>query len=367
VDPGFDSTNVLTFNLPASDTRFTTPEALNSYLGEIHARLAALPGVTDVSLTSALPMNGWGYGMPFQIAGGTTVDRANRSSCYFKMVSPSYFKTLRMHLQQGRTLEPTDRHGSPPVAVINATMARRYFGGKDPIGQRILIQEIVPGKTQLGEEIPWEVVGVVANETVGSLDDSADDNPGMYVSNEQSPVYYQSVLLRSATDTTLLRESVKKAIHQLSPDQTLPDMKTLDTIRDENLGQNRFRVMLLGSFAGVSLLLCAIGIYGVISYSVTQRTREIGIRTALGASRGDVLRLVLRHGMGLSILGLLIGVGGAFALNHLLGSLLFGVSGRDPITLFLVALLLAGVALLACLVPARRAAKVDPLVALRYE
>ena len=144
-------------------------------------------------------------------------------------------------------------------------------------------------------------------------------------------------------------------------------MKTLDTIRDENLGQNRFRVMLLGSFAGVSLLLSAIGIYGVISYSVTQRTREIGIRTALGASRGDVLRLVLRHGMGLSILGLLIGVGGAFALNHLLGSLLFGVSGRDPVTLFFVALLLGGVALLACLVPARRAAKVDPLVALRYE
>ncbi len=367
VDPGFDSTNVLTFELPVSDTRFPTPEALNSYLGQIHARLAALPGVTDIALTSALPMRGWGYGMPFQLAGQPVVDPANRKACFFKMVSASYFKTLRMRLRRGRLLEETDRHGGPPVTVINETMARVYFGGKDPIGQRILIQEIVPGKTQLGPEIPWEVVGVVGDETVGSLDDQPDNNPGMYVTGEQSPTYYLAALVRSATDTALLRESIKKAVHEIAPDQTMPEMKTLDAIKAENLGENRFRVMLLGSFAGVSLLLSAIGIYGVISYSVTQRTREIGIRTALGASRGDVLRLVLRHGMGLSILGLLLGVGGAFGLNRLLESLLFGVSGRDPLTLTLVAFLLAAVALLACLIPARRAAKVDPLVALRCE
>ena len=144
-------------------------------------------------------------------------------------------------------------------------------------------------------------------------------------------------------------------------------MKRLDAIKEENLGDNRFRVLLPGSFAGVSLLLSALGIHGVISSSVTQRTRELGSRTAPGASRGDVLRLVLRHGLGLSILGLLLGGGGAFAVNHLLGSLLFGVGGRDPLTLFLVALLLAAIALLACLIPARRAAKMDPLVALRNE
>lgn len=367
VDPGFDAANVLTFGLPVSTTRFSDPVALEAHLREMESRLAALPGVSDVALTSALPMSGWGYGMPFQIAGDTAVDRANRKSCFFKMVSPSYFRTLHMRLQQGRTLEAGDRHGSPPVAVINATMARRYFAGKNPIGQRVLVQEIVPGKTQLGDEIPWEIVGVVADEAVGSLDDGADQNPGMYVSREQSPVYFLAALVRGNTDTALLREAVKKAIHELSPDQTLPEMKTLEAIRDESLGENRFRVMLLGSFAGVSLLLSAIGIYGVISYSVTQRTREIGIRSALGASRGDVLRLVLRHGMGLAILGLVIGLGGAFALNHLLGSLLFGVGGRDPLTLACVALLLGAVALLACLVPARRATKVDPLVALRYE
>ncbi|MEJ1972096.1 MAG: ABC transporter permease [Lacunisphaera sp.] len=367
VDPGFESKNVLTFELPVSDTRFPTPESLTTYLAQVHARLAALPAVTGVALTSALPMKGWGYGMPFQLAEGPAVDRANRKACFFKMVTPSYFPTLRMRLRRGRLLEPTDRHGGPPVTVINETMARRSFAGKDPIGQRILIQQIVPGKTQLGDEIPWEVVGVVGDEAVGSLEDQPDDNPGIYVSTDQSPAYGLGALVRSEIDTALLRESIKKAIHEFSPDQALPDMKTLDAIKDENLEENRFRVMLLGGFAAVSLLLSAIGIYGVISYAVTQRTREIGIRTALGASRGAVLRLVLRHGMGLSVLGLLLGVGGAFGLNQLLGSLLFGVGGRDPLTLTLVALLLAGVALLACLIPARRAAKVDPLVALRYE
>ncbi len=366
VDPGFDSTNILTFRLPVSDQRFPDPAGLNAYVRQIDARLRALPGVTDVALTSALPMQGWGYGMPFQIAGQKTVDRANRQSCFFKMVSPSYHRTLSMRLLQGRLLTDNDLHGAPPVTVINETMAKKSFPGVSPIGKQVLVQDIVPGKTQLGEEIPWEVVGVVANEKVGGLDDTYEPQ-GMYVSNAQSPVYFQSVMLRSTIDTALLREAAKKAVHEFSSDQALSDMKTLDTIKDDSLGNNRFRALLLGTFAGASLLLSAIGIYGVISYSVTQRTREIGIRTALGASPGDVQRLVLRHGMGLSILGLLLGVAGSFALTQLLASLLFGVGGRDPVTLTVVALVLGLVALLACFIPARRATKVDPLIALRHE
>ena len=366
VDPGFDSTNVLTFNLPVTEERFPDPVGLNTYLGQLDARLRALPGVTDVALTSALPMQGWGYGMPFQVADQKVIDRANRKACFFKMVSPSYFQTLRMRLLKGRRLADTDRHGAPPVTVINETMARQSFGGTDPIGKRILVQEIVPGKTQLGNEIPWEIVGVVADEKVGGLDDTYEAQ-GMYVSNTQSPTYYSSVLLRSSTDTALLREATKKAVHEFSGDQTLPNMKTLDVIKAETLGDNRFRAMLLGSFAGVSLLLSAIGIYGVISYSVTQRTREIGIRAALGASRGDVLGLVLRDGMGLAVLGLLLGVGGTFGLTRLMQSLLFGIGDRDPATLVLVFVILGLVALVACLLPAQRATRVNPVVALRAE
>jgi putative ABC transport system permease protein len=367
VDPGFDSTNVLTFRLPISDKRFPDPVALGAHLSQLKARLESLPGVTNVGLGSALPMQGWGYGMPFQIAGKPVLDRSNRKALFFKMVTPSYFSTLKMHLLQGRLLADTDRHGAQPVAVINQTTAREYFGGANPIGQRLLVQEIVPGKTQLGNEIPWEVVGVVADEAVGNLDDKPENNPGMYVSNEQSPNYYMGVVLRGAMDTALLREPIKKAVREISPAQVLPDMKTLDVIKAESMGDNRFRALLLATFAGVSLVLSAIGIYGVISYSVTQRTREIGIRTALGASRGDVIRLVLRHAMGLSVLGLLFGVAGSFSLTQLLRNLLFGIGERDPVTLVTVFLLLGLVALVACLLPARRATKVDPMIALRAE
>ena len=367
VDPGFISTNVLTFRLPIADSRFPEVAGLTAYLRQVTDRLEALPGAADVALTTALPMQGWGYGMPFQIADKPTVERSKRDGGYFKMVSPSYFRALGMHLLKGRLLAPTDVHGAPPVMVINDALAKKYFPGADPIGKRLLVQEIVPGKTQLGDEIPWEIVGIVANEIVGGLDDKPENNPGMYVSNEQSPSFGQSVLIRSTQDTVLLREAVKKAIRELSPDQTLPDMKTLDVIKEESLGGNRFGTILLGFFAGVSLLLSAIGIYGVISYSVTQRTREIGIRAALGANRGDVIRLVLRHGMGLAVLGLLIGVGGAFGLTQLMQSLLFGIGERDPVTLISVFGALGFVALVACLLPALRATRVDPVIALRAE
>lgn len=367
VDPGFDSRNVLTFGLPIATTRFPDPAALDAHQQQIVARFKALPGVTEVALASALPMQGWGYGMPFQIAGQTTVDPANRRACFFKMITPSYFPVLRMRLVKGRLLADTDFKGAPPVAVINESMVNRFFAGADPIGKRILVQEIIPGQTALGADIPWEVVGVVADEKIGGLDSDGRRNPGMYVSHRQSPHYTLNVALRSSTDTALLREAVKRAMREIDRDQTLPDMKTLDEIKAESLGNNRFRTLLLGGFAGVSLLLSAIGIYGVISYSVTQRTREIGIRAALGASRGDVLGMVLRDGMGLAVLGLLLGVAGSFSLNRLLQTLLFGVGDRDPLTLAGVFLMLGFVAVVACFIPARRATQVSPVIALRSE
>jgi putative ABC transport system permease protein len=366
VDTGFDSTNVLTAGLPIPDKRFPNPEQLNAYLRQVVSQVKGLPGVRDVALTSALPMQGWGYGMPFQRADKPMVDRANRKACFFKMVSLSYFRALGMKLRRGRPLGDHDTKGAPPVTVINETMVRLYFKDEDPIGKRILVQEIVPGKSQLGPEIAWEVVGVVADEKVSSVD-SRGDNPGMYISNEQSPVYFQALVVRTAMDPSGLRQALSKAVHEINKDQTLTEVKTLDQIKAETMATNRLRSLLLTVFASIAVLLAAIGIYGVISYSVEQRTREIGIRAALGASRGDLLQLILRSGMLMAGVGLVLGLGGAFGLTRLLANLLFGVGERDPMTIGAVAGILTCVALLACYIPARRATKVDPMVALRYE
>lgn len=366
VDTGFDSTNVLTAGLPIPEKRFPDPQQLNAYLRQIVESVESLPGVRDVALTSALPMQGWGYGMPFQRADKPIVDRANRRGCFFKMVSPSYFRALGMKLRKGRPLGEHDAKGGQPVTVVNETMVRLYFKDEDPIGKRILVQEIVPGKTQLGPEIPWEIVGVVADEKVTNID-NRNDNPGMYVTNEQSPVYFQALVVRAAMDPAGLKQALGKAVHGINKDQTLTDVRTLDQIKSESMATNKLQSMLLTIFAGIAVLLAAIGIYGVISYSVEQRTHEIGIRAALGASRGDVLRLILRSGMLMAGIGLAIGLGGAFGLTRLLANLLFGVGARDPVTIAAVAGILGFVALLACYIPARRATRVDPMIALRYE
>ncbi|MGO9255662.1 MAG: ABC transporter permease [Bryobacteraceae bacterium] len=366
VDPGFDSTNVITADLPIATKRYPDAAQLNSYLRQIEDGIGNLPGVRGVALTSALPMEGWGYGMPFQISGRPMVDRANRQACFFKMVSPSYFGVLGMKLRKGRVLGDRDVKGAPPAAVINETMARKYFPKEEPVGKRILIQEIVPGKTQLGPEIAWEVVGVVGDEKVNGLDDKGD-NPGLYVTNEQSPVYGQSLLVRTAVAPSSLQQAIRKAVYEINKDQTLTDVKTLEEIKAESVASDRLQSLLLTVFAVIAMLLSAIGIYGVISYSVVQRTHEIGIRAALGATTGDVLRLILRGGILMSGLGLLVGFGGAIGLTRLLETLLFGVGSRDPVTIAAVAGILGSVAILACYIPARRASRVDPLVALRYE
>ena len=365
-DTGFDSTNVMTAGLPLSDKRYPDTVQLDSYLRQIVGNLESVPGVRDVAFTSALPMQGWGYGMPFQISDRPVVDRANRQGCFFKMVGPSYFRAVGMRLREGRGLTDHDVAGSPPVTVINQTMKRKYFPGQDPIGKRILVQQIIPGKTQLGPEIAWEVVGVVGDERVTNLDDKRD-NPGIYVTNEQSPVYFGGLVVRAATEPSRLVKALRRAVYDVNKEQPLTDVKTLEQIKSESMAGDRLRSMLLGVFAGIALLLSAVGIYGVISYSVAQRTGEIGIRAALGASRLDVLGLVLGRGIWMTGAGLAVGFAGALALTRLLATLLFGVGPWDPFTMVAVCGMLASVGLLACYVPARRAAQVDPAVALRYE
>jgi putative ABC transport system permease protein len=365
VDTGFDSTNVLTIGLPITTQRFPDSTRLNLYLQEIRRAVEGVPGVRETALSCAPPMQGTCYGMPMQAASRPTVDRANRPGGFFKVVSPSYFSALKLKIVRGRALTDRDTKSAPPALVINERLAKREFENQDPIGQRLLIQEIIPGKTELGPEIPWQVVGIVRDEKVNGIAD--DRSAGVYVSNEQSPVYFQTLNVRTSVDPLALQSSIAAAIHGVNKDQALTDIRTVDQIKELSMANNRLQSVLLGIFATVALLLAGIGIYGVISYSVAQRTHEIGIRAALGATERNLLQLILSRGVILTVIGLVIGVAGSLALTRLMASLLYGVGARDPATMALVATLLALVAVTACYVPARRATKIDPLVALRYE
>jgi predicted permease len=366
VETGFDSTHVVTAYLPISDKQFPQVDGFRAYLRRVTDAVAAVPGVRDVALSSALPLRGWGYGMPFHRADQEVADRAARKACFFKMVSPSYFRTLGITVTQGRGLTDHDVQGSAPVAVINDAMAQAYFPGESPIGKRLVVEQILYAQTGLGPDVAWEVVGVIANERVDRLD-AKEASSGMYVTIDQSPQTAQALVVRGAMDPSLLQQSIRKAVLAVNPDQTLPDMKTLDQIKIDSLGDNRLRSLLLAIFAVVAMLLSAIGIYGVVSYTVEQRTRELGIRAALGATPQSILKLILRAGLTTVALGLVIGLAGVFLLTGLISSLLYGVGERDPLTLAGVAALLAAVALVACYLPARRATKVDPIIALHCE
>jgi putative ABC transport system permease protein len=364
VDPGFETTNVITMDLPMAAQDYPGGPQIVSYLGQIMEKIQAVPGVREAATTSALPLDGWGYGMPFLVEGQPFRDRSNRPACFYKIVSPSYFSALGMRLIKGRALAETDTQAGVPVAVVDESMVKRYLKDQDPIGRRILIEQVVPGKHELGPEIPWLVVGVVADEKVSSLDDSS---AGLYVSYKQGPVLDTSLVVRGAVDPNLLIKSVQTAVWQINKNQALPEIKTLEQIKSESVGSTRLRTFLLGIFAATAMVLAAIGIYGVLSYSVAQRTHEMGVRAALGATYWDQLRLVLRGGMLLTVLGLGIGIGGALVATRLLASLLFNVVPYDPATLVVAGTVLASVAFAACYVPARRATRVDPIIALRYE
>jgi putative ABC transport system permease protein len=365
VDTGFDATNILTLRLPTTIETFPDATRMNQYLQEIRTAVASVPGVRETAYSCAPPLQGSCYGMPMQPANRPMVDFANRSGGFFKVVSPSYFSALGIKMLKGRALSDRDTWNAPRALVMNERLAKRYFEKENPIGQRMLIQEIIPGKTELGPDVSWEVVGVIGDEKIGGPAD--DRSAGVYVSNEQSPVYGMVLNVRTAVDPLTLQTAITAAIRGVNKDQAIADIRTLDQIKSASMGGRRIPSVLLGVFGAVALILAGIGIYGVISYSVAQRTREIGIRSALGASERSILRLVLDRGVLLTAGGLVIGTAGAFGLTRLMAGMLFGVSARDPMTMVSVGIVLASVAVLASYVPARRAMKVDPIVALRYE
>jgi putative ABC transport system permease protein len=364
VNPGVDTTNVLAMDLPMPLTNNTNGATLTAYLREITENVRSVPGVREAAITDGVPMEGFGNGMPFLIEGRSYLPYTQRPGCPFKVVSPSYFYTVGMRLLNGRGLEESDVAGAPPVTVINETMAKTYFKGQDPIGKRILIRKLVPGKPALGPEIPWQVVGVVADEKVLRLD---EDIPVIYVSFYQSPVDYNSLVVRAAINPSVLTQSIEQAIWKVNKNQAVTNVQTLKEIKSQLVAPARLRTSLLAIFAGVAVLLAAVGIYGVLSCSVAQRIHEMAIRLALGASPGDLLKLVIGKAMLMVLVGLGLGVAGALALTRVLASLLYDTSPTDSATWIAAAGFLAAVALLACYIPARRVTKIDPIEALRYE
>jgi putative ABC transport system permease protein len=363
VDTGFNSINIVTMNVPLIMERDTDGARLTTYLDQIVERVHSVPGVQHAALTSSLPLQGWGFGMPFWVE-GTNNEKARRPATGFKMVTPGYFRALGMRLRKGRELTANDVKNSRPVMVVNETFANRYFKQRDPIGQHVMVEQIITGKRELGPEIAWEVVGIVADEKTDSLDSSSQV---VYVPYAQSPIVGVSLLVKGAGEPATFTKAVQQAVWEINKNQALDNVRTLEEIKSESVGSTRLQTFLLGLFATLALVLAAIGIYGVISYVTAQRTQELGVRAALGASSWELMRLVVSGALLPVGIGIALGAGGALLLTRLLRTLLFETTPWDPTTMIAVGIVLTMVALTACYLPARRASRIDPMLALRHD
>jgi predicted permease len=359
VKPGFDPDRLLTVELPLPALKYPEPEQAINFHKELMRRVETLPGVRAASLSTSLPLEG-GNTNDFNLEIRPTPPGQSADVAEFLAVSAEYFRTLGIPLLKGRYLSEHDDEDAPPVMVVSESMARRYFPNEDPIGMRLKLG----GCT----ECEWTtIVGVVGDVKNQGLDGEDDSTMYCPYNQESFNIRMMTLVLRTQGDPKSLVPAVRREVNSIDPDLALADIRTMDQLMSESLGESRYRGVLLGIFAMVALTLAAVGIYGVIAYAVNQRTREIGIRIALGARKSDIFKMIVRHGMILSVIGVAVGVAASLALTRFLSSLLFGVSSTDPLTFTSVVLLLIGVALLACSVPARRATKVDPMVALRAE
>jgi putative ABC transport system permease protein len=363
VDPGFQVAGVLTAGLPQAADAHHDPDRLNVYLDSISAAVAAVPGVRRVALTSALPLEGGGYGVPYRVADRPVADHANRRRAFFRMVSPSYVDALGIRLLAGRALTDADTAAGPPVALINETLAQRDFPNEDPIGRRLLAPRMVPGTMALGPDVGWEIVGVIAGEKVTGLGDPI--SPAIYVSIRQQPTADVHLIVRADLPPALLQLPLRSAVDRVNRGQALSDVRTLEYIVQQSTAGNRVAGTLLTVFAAVAVLLAAVGIYGVLAFSARQRAHELGIRAALGAGAWHLRWLIVRDGMRPAMIGLLIGLMGTAGATQVMASMLYGVESDDPLTIAVVAALLASVAGLACVLPVWRVATADPLECLR--
>ncbi len=348
VNPGIDPHNVLTVPLAISDAKYSTAEQQTNFFNNVLERVRALPGVESAGAVSSLPFQG-GWTEPVIAEGQPVVPMADQPEVAVRLMSPGYLSAMRIPLEQGRDLRDADKTASRPVILVSDEFAKRFWPGQNPIGKHVTLT-FVPGPSR-------EVVGVVGDVKLDGLD-VARPVAAIYDAMSQNTQTQMVLAVRTGSAPTSLTSAVTDAVHTVDPDEPVVGVVTMESIVDQSLGQQRLNVILLAAFAGLALLLGAIGIYGVQSYAVRQRVREIGIRIALGAQRSDVFRLVLGHGLKLVLIGICIGLTASLGLTRLMASQLFGISATDPLTFAGVAIVLAFVALLACYIPARRAARI---------
>jgi putative ABC transport system permease protein len=359
-NPGFEATRALTVEVVMPKVKYPNEEQWAQFFSQIVPKIAGLPGVEAAGAASPMPFSGNDRGSSFTIA-GQPVEEGKHPVASHLVVTPDYFRAMKIPLRQGRDFNAHDKSDSGPVIIVNETFVRRFFGNANPLQQRVTLDASGVNKPAVRE-----VVGVVGNTRHDSL--ATEPEPEFYIPEAQDPDRRMNVVLRVANpQLSGLQAGINQIVHEFDKDIFVPRLETVTDRIGVTLSQPRFNTTLLGVFAAVAMTLAAIGIYGVIAYTVAQRTREIGIRMALGAQRRDMLSMILRQSLTLVIFGMGLGVAAALGVTRLMSTLLFGVQASDLTTYLAVILLLGLSALLASLVPARRAMNVDPMVALRYE
>jgi putative ABC transport system permease protein len=363
VDPGFHATQALTFELSLPDSRYEQQPQQVGFFDQLLPRLRAIPGVQSAGAAMSLPMSGSNFVLTFEVAGHPPVPPSQQPAMQIRVATPEYFQTIGIPLKRGRSFTEDDRPGSPPVVLITESAARQYFPNEDPIGKTVTLGwSRGKGTPRAG----GEVVGIVGDVKEAGLDEA--EPPQLYMPYRQWPVQSMSVVLKTAVPPATVADAARRAVYATDSNMPAANVRTLEQIVARSISQPRFYTTLLAIFAGLALVLAAIGIFGVLSYAVAQRTREIGIRMALGAQERTVLGLVVRQALLLAAAGVGIGVILALGLSRsLVSKMLFSTSPHDAATFVSVAALLGAVALVASYIPARRATRVDPIVALRAE